>query len=82
MKLERFHSVREVRRLFYPSRSERWIKDTFRTGEFGAVLRDSSGWMISEVALAEYQRRHLVGALEVQDLPAGRRQNLVQFEAA
>ena len=43
MKLETFFTVRDVRARFYPSRCVRWVKDTFRTGEFGAVLRDASG---------------------------------------
>ena len=61
MSLERFYSVGDVRRDVFPSRSPRWIKDTFRTGEFGPVLRDDGGWQISASALATYQARHTVG---------------------
>lgn len=72
------YSVGEVRRLFFPSRSERWIKDTFRTGEFGRVLRDGKGWMISAEAVAAYQERHAVGAVVVALRP-GQLGNLKQF---
>jgi hypothetical protein len=84
MKLETFFSVKDVRSRFHPSRCARWIKDTFRTGEFGPVLRDSSGWLISESALLEYQRRHAV--VPAAELPvrssqrSSQRSNLVQFK--
>lgn len=81
MKLETFFSVKDVRERFHPSRCARWIKDTFRTGEFGPVLRDASGWLISESALLEYQRRHAVGAVATEPaLRSSQRDNLRQFQ--
>lgn len=77
MKLEKFYSVSQVKEQVFPSRSTRWIKDTFRSGEFGQVLRDDSGWQVSESALLEYQRRHAVGAHPVRTDQAA---NLVQFQ--
>ena len=79
MKLQMFFSIRDVRERFHPSRCSRWIKDTFRTGEYGPVLRDASGWLISEDALREYQRRHAVGG-EEREPATFRRTNLVQFQ--
>lgn len=61
LKVEKFWSVGDVKRDLFPSRSARWIKDTFRSGEYGPVLRDDAGWQISESALATYQSRHAVG---------------------
>jgi len=78
MKLETFFSVVDVRRQIFPTRSVRWIKDTFRTGEFGAVLRDQRGWMVSESAVAGYQSRHRVTAGEFAG--PDRRGNLLQFQ--
>ena len=79
MKLQTFFSISDVRERFHPSRGARWIKDTFRTGEYGPVLRDAAGWLISEDALLEYQRRHAVGSPS-SATPSDRRGNLVQFK--
>jgi len=68
----RLYSVQDSRRLFYPSRSDRWVKDTFTDGSYGPVIRDGAGWMISEVALVSYQTRHEVGT-RVVELRAGQR---------
>ena len=79
MKLQMFFSIRDVRERFHPSRCARWIKDTFRNGEYGPVLRDAPGWLISEDALLEYQRRHVVGS-ESRPPASDRQGNLVQFK--
>jgi hypothetical protein len=73
MKPEKYYSVADVERLFFPSRSARWIRETFRTGEYGAVIRDNAGWMVSESALLEYQSRHAVGA-NVTELRSSQKQ--------
>lgn len=46
---------------FFPSRTVRWVKDTFRTGQYGPVLRDVGGWLVSETAIEAYQAEHTVG---------------------
>lgn len=78
MSAQAFHSIKAVRRLFFPSRSEGWIKATFRKAEYGPVLLDGGGWLVSEQAVAEYQRRHAVAP--AQDAPVrGRAANLLSF---
>ena len=76
--LNTLFSVADVQRGFFPSRSTRWIKDTFAAGSYGPVVRDGYGWMISAAALAEYQRRHAVGLAVVPDR-ATQHANLKQF---
>jgi hypothetical protein len=56
----RFFSTADVFVHFFPSKSERWVRETFKSGELGPVLRDSAGWFISEAAILFYQQQHLV----------------------
>lgn len=57
----RFFSTADAFVHFFPSKSERWVKETFKSGELGPVIRDSAGWFISEEAILRYQLLHLVG---------------------
>jgi hypothetical protein len=62
---EMYYSLSDVKELWFPSRSARWIKDTFRklAAEDAAlfpILRDGSGWQISKKAVESYQSRHAV----------------------
>jgi hypothetical protein len=75
MKCERYHSVKQVQAQFFPGRSVRWVRATFCDGELGPVIRDAGGWLISETAVSEYQRRHQVG-LNVIPLRKHQLQNL------
>jgi len=58
--MEPHYSVADVKRLFFPSRSDRWIKDRAKRGAFGTVLRDAGGWMIPESGLRAYLDNHAV----------------------
>jgi hypothetical protein len=90
LQLLKFYSVKDVQGLFFPSRSERWVKDTFKAGAYGQVLRDGAGWMISEQAVARFQEVHLVGSVPAAGAGAcarpmvrrGQLENLVQVLAA
>ena len=85
LKVEKFWSVGDVKRDLFPSRSARWIKDTFRSGAYGPVLRDDAGWQISESALVAYQARHAVGVSPAPVAPAvlaKRLGNLKQFKSS
>lgn len=77
VELNTLYSVADVRRLFFPSRSTRWIKDTFCSGKYGGVMRDGGGWLISALAIGEYQKRCAVGA--PAELNAASMANLRQF---
>lgn len=57
---ERFLSVQEIRARVFPSRSERWIKDKAKAGEFGDIVRDGKGWLIAESGLVAWLNRHRV----------------------
>lgn len=61
-KPEKFFSVRDVKHQFFPSRSARWIKDTFKSGRYGPVMRDAAGWFFSEKAIYNFQQQRLVTA--------------------
>lgn len=76
---ERFFAVKDVVARFFPSRSERWVKDAFKSGGFGPVLRDGGGWLVSESAIAAYQAHHLVGAVARPPARREQRVNLMQF---
>lgn len=82
---ERYLSLSDVKEKHFPSRSLRWIKDTFRAlaGEDAAlfpVMRDGSGWQISVKAIESYQQRHTIG-LKVIQLRPQQRDNLKQAKA-
>ena len=79
VELNTLFSVADVQRGFFPSRSTKWIKSTFSGGKYGAVIRDSYGWMISAGAIAEYQRRHAVGLAVVRPVRPVQLGNLKQF---
>ena len=53
-------TVSQVRAKFFPGRCARWIKDSFKRGEFGPVFFDGGRWFISAEAIAGWQRAHLV----------------------
>lgn len=65
-----------MKELFFPTRSERWVKNTFSSGAYGRVVRDAGGWLVSESAVGAYQDRHAVGEA-VRTYNSG---NLVQFQ--
>ncbi len=66
----RFYSVPDVQTMFFPSRSLKWIRNTFRGGAHGPVMRMGKGWEISELAIQTFQQQHLVGpGSEVTTLP-------------
>lgn len=54
------YTVAQVRQRFFPGRCARWIKEQFRTGEFGAVFFDGACWFISADAVKGWQRAHKV----------------------
>ena len=71
VELQTLFSLADVRVKFFPSRSIRWIRDTFGAGEFGPVYRDAGGWMVSAQALESWQMRHSVGPavmVQIEDL--------------
>lgn len=53
-------TVSQVREKFFPGRCARWIKDSFKRGEFGPVFFDGGRWFISAQAIAGWQAAHLV----------------------
>lgn len=83
--LHTLYTVPDVRRLFFPSRSVRWVKNTFGpsvehpAGEWGAVFYDASGLMVSAAAVKAWQDKHAVNAVIV---PARELVNLRQVVAA
>jgi hypothetical protein len=76
MKADKYFSVATVKDDFFPARSMKWIRNTFRGGKYGPVMREASGWAISEAAIIEYQRQH---AVNIVPLRIGQRSNLKQF---
>lgn len=54
------YSVAQVRERFFPGRCARWIREQFRTGEFGPVFFESKCWFISADAVMGWQQRHRV----------------------
>ena len=56
----RFFSTADTFVHFFPSKSERWVKETFKSSTWGPVMRDSAGWFISEEAILHFQQQHLV----------------------
>jgi hypothetical protein len=59
-KLEPYYSLRDVRRLFFPSRSIRWLTDQAKAGAFGQVVKDAGGWLLPESGILEYLRQRTV----------------------
>ena len=55
-------TVAQVRERFFPGRCARWIKDSFKRGEFGPVFFDGGRWFISAEAITGWQRAHQVTA--------------------
>jgi hypothetical protein len=53
-------TVAQVRERFFPGRCARWIKDSFKRGEFGPVFFDGGRWFISAEAISGWQRAHQV----------------------
>ncbi len=60
-------TVGEIRARFFPGRCPRWIKDTFKTGNYGPVFFDGGRWFISSEAVAGWQRAHRVCATTPAD---------------
>lgn len=56
----RFFSVKLAREVYFPSRSERWIKDKAKAGAFGDCVRDGGGWLFSEAGVLAYLERNRV----------------------
>lgn len=54
------YSVAQVRELFFPGRCARWIREQFRTGEFGPVFFEGKSWFISADAVQGWQQKHRV----------------------
>lgn len=76
-----FHSVETARRQFFPGRSERWVRQRCRAGDFGDLVRDGGGWLIPERGILHYLERRRV---RVGTPPAARCEqvsNLIQFQA-
>jgi len=69
-------SVAMVVSEYFPGRSDRWVKDKAKAGEFGEVFRDNGGWLIPEAGLQAYLSRHRV---TTQAQGSGQHNNLVQF---
>lgn len=78
-KAEPFHSVDSVRRLFFPSRSTRWIRERIKSGDLGEVVRDGGGWLIPESGVLSYLERHRLSVLKLVRRP-DQRNNLLQFQ--
>lgn len=70
-------SVKMVRAEFFPGRSERWVKDKAKAGQFGEVFRDDAGWLIPEAGVVGYLARHRV--TQTAETNPEQHNNLVQF---
>jgi len=58
--VQAYYSVRDVRRIFFPSRSIRWITDRAKAGAFGPVVRDAGGWLIPEAGILAYLSERMI----------------------
>lgn len=78
-KAEPFFSLHEVRARFFPSRSERWLREMARTSAFGDVVKDGGGWLVPESGVLAYLERNRVSVVCLVTRPE-QRKNLVQFK--
>jgi hypothetical protein len=62
----KLYNVNQVKDLFFPGRSTRWIRDTFTDGELGPVFRDEGGWLISETAIQKWRDNHSVKQVQAK----------------
>ena len=61
MKPQPLYTVADIRRLFFVSKSDRWVKDKIKAGAFGpTVLRDAGGWMVPISGVVHYLDQHEV----------------------
>lgn len=78
----RFLSIKMAREELFPSRSERWIVDKAKAGEFGDCVKDGGGWLVPEVGILDYlERNRVVTTADFSQSSAGAL-NLQQYRSA